>query len=446
MKVDGSLVLPSTQQIMLGISHMDNKIKEYERDLVQLRMERDDLLKKEQQEEAEQLQREEELKKKRELDIAKKYQDCRNVENMRRDEARSRCQQDISTWKATMQSLTAQRNTAVREVQDNMKESLARDVKKMNEEASSVIESIQSSYWAEITSSVQALVLQARGLLESETVTIHELTSKLKACGSDELLSLHDGTNEDESNEIDIFKKNPGLSSIYPLLRDDPQSMSDIVSSVMIENRKRAKESHLDSLSMIPCSSENDSDTAIFSFHDINHSGEYEWTNEHWSRLTRLVTGPENALYTEPSQTALFYESNVEYLQKRHLVREHIRSKKRKLYHRWKELCLECVALQRSQLNTPKDLRGSFIEYSDVPTLNFEAQEQLGVRGNNPYRRPRRVANLGSGPSSIGSDIVRSEYEQEQIIAQLTAQEALEKKIIYGGCSLPRQRCKVEKV
>jgi hypothetical protein len=45
----------------------------------------------------------------------------------------------------------------------------------------------------------------------------------------------------------------------------------------------------------------------------------------------------------------------------------------------------------------------------------------------NPYRRARR-----------GNE-VRSEYEQEQIIAEIAAKEALEKRITFGGTDLPRQ-------
>jgi hypothetical protein len=172
---------------------------------------------------------------------------------------------------------------------------------------------------------------------------------------------------------------------------------------------------------------------------------EHEWSNEHWSQLARLVTGPENALYTEPSEAPLFQEINAEYLRNRELVREHIRSKKRKLHNRWKELSLEYLDLQRSRVNEP-EIAGYATEVMIMdPNCNYETQE-LGVRGNNPYRRPRRVANIGTGSNTIGSDVVRSEYEQEQIIAKLTAQEALEKKIIHGGCTVPRQRCKVEKV
>ena len=68
-------------------------------------------------------------------------------------------------------------------------------------------------------------------------------------------------------------------------------------------------------------------------------------------------------------------------------------------------------------------------------------------RGNaNPYRRPRR-GNGGMTSTSINigvGDVVRSEYEQEQIIAELTAKEAMEKRISTGSCPLPRQQCQLE--
>ena len=41
---------------------------------------------------------------------------------------------------------------------------------------------------------------------------------------------------------------------------------------------------------------------------------------------------------------------------------------------------------------------------------------------------------------------MRSDYEQEQIIAEIAAKEAMEKRIKDGGCSLPRQRGWLENV
>jgi hypothetical protein len=59
---------------------------------------------------------------------------------------------------------------------------------------------------------------------------------------------------------------------------------------------------------------------------------------------------------------------------------------------------------------------------------------ESGRSSNNPYRRARR-----------GNE-VRSEYEQEQIIAEITAKEAMEKRIKHGGSKLPRQICRLERV
>jgi hypothetical protein len=60
--------------------------------------------------------------------------------------------------------------------------------------------------------------------------------------------------------------------------------------------------------------------------------------------------------------------------------------------------------------------------------------EQGGRSTNNPYRRARR-----------GNE-VRSEYEQEQIIAEIAAREAMEKRISHGGSKIPRQECPLERV
>jgi hypothetical protein len=55
----------------------------------------------------------------------------------------------------------------------------------------------------------------------------------------------------------------------------------------------------------------------------------------------------------------------------------------------------------------------------------------LAGRSSNPYRRARGV---------------RSEYEQEQIIAELAAKEAMEKRIAFGGCKPTPQIHTLEKV
>jgi len=69
-----------------------------------------------------------------------------------------------------------------------------------------------------------------------------------------------------------------------------------------------------------------------------------------------------------------------------------------------------------------------------------EAISTPGSRtSSNSCRRPRRVGVTTPG------DVVRSEYEQEQIIAELTAKEAMEKRIAHGGIRTPRQICKLER-
>jgi hypothetical protein len=87
--------------------------------------------------------------------------------------------------------------------------------------------------------------------------------------------------------------------------------------------------------------------------------------------------------------------------------------------------------------------RGGGAESNSNIAGSFGASDTASGRAtNNPYRRARRSAGFQVG----GSDIVRSDYEQEQIIAQLTAQENMEKRIKLGGSDLPRQVCRLERV
>lgn len=417
---------------MLGVSHIDLRIKESERELAQLRTESEELLKKEEEERVQQIQKELERKIKREVEITQKYEKTRKIEHQKRDIDREKYRNELNMLQSSIQDLTSKRNAQASEVQEEFKVSFSREFDQMNALVLIHIQAAHILRWNELAPHIQTFIEQLKFNLEAEISIINETALILKSLGSDDKLCeeyIMTVNESDDDSGVAITSKLEALSS---MLKDEPMLMADVVSSVLLESRKRARQSHLDTLSLIPID-----DTRFTPSED-----EHNWSNENWSLLARSVTGPENALYIEPSEAPLFRETHTQYLQDRELVRDHIRSKKRRLHNRWKELSLEYLNIQRSTVNELPEFVGIATEI----IISDPDAPDLGVRGNNPYRRPRRVANLGTGSNTMGSDVVRSEYEQEQIIAKLTAQEALEKKIIHGGCPLPRQRCQLENV
>jgi hypothetical protein len=267
---------------------------------------------------------------------------------------------------------------------------------------------------------------------------------------------------------------------------DYPGKMSELVGRILAENQMIAKRAHLEVLEAIPYFPDAEGTTS---------SGELSSTakedgaggeitacnydekrilisNEEWSNRARRVTGLINAIYTEPTEVPHYHENNDHFIEIAPLIKECIRRKDKKLKSRWTTLAEHYVLRQtmyNEQTVSTGDVseRGGYFsaagfllggrggEYYDTMN-NMESstsstpnsgnggggasasQANSAVRGNNPYRRPRR----GLAPG----DIVRSDYEQEQIIAEIAAKEAIEKRIKEGGCSLPRQRGWLENV
>jgi hypothetical protein len=215
------------------------------------------------------------------------------------------------------------------------------------------------------------------------------------------------------------------------------QEMRDMISSILAENKRRAEQAQLESLALIPYTPDAGSDSNVK-------------TNEEWANEARLVTGLADALYTEPSESPYYEQNNQIHALIEPLVAEHIRKNQRRLQDRWEELAEEYLVRKaiydktHTHLHKEKHNKGAKVSCM----LGANPSSISGGRGDigggrstsNPYRRARR-----GNPSSSG-DVVRSEYEQEQIIAELTAKEAMEKRIKHGGSKLPRQVCQLEKV
>ena len=255
---------------------------------------------------------------------------------------------------------------------------------------------------------------------------------------------------------------------------DLPGKMSGLVANIIAQNQMIAKRSHMDVLESIAYFPGAEDDDAAMD--DVTTRGNNEnnssISNQAWSNRARRVTGQHDALYTEPTEVPYFHENNEHFMEIAPLIKECIRRKNEKLKSRWTMLA-EHYVLRQMMYNEQTGMTGDMSErgghfsaagsllcsrgasYDAMNTMESSSstpnskngtgggsgsvsQPNPGVRGNNPYRRPRRGISLG--------DVVRSDYEQEQIIAEIAAKEAMEKRIKEGGCALPRQRGWLENV
>ena len=236
----------------------------------------------------------------------------------------------------------------------------------------------------------------------------------------------------------------------------------NLIASIVAANRQTASTAHRDSLVAIPytpmppsfiskAGEDRDGDDGDAVMGDSPDDGgdedEVQRTNEEWSTLARQVTGLADALYTDPTEAPCYHYIEENHAKVGCLVREHVRMKRRKLHNRFVELGSEFVV--RKQLYDENQSKGNVQgPNTEEPALVQEekASAESGRSNSNPYRRARR-GERGSGSLGIGiGDVVRTEYEQEQIIAELAAKEAMEKRIRLGGTLRPRQTLEIEKV
>eukprot|EP00587_Corethron_hystrix_P001376 CAMPEP_0113300698 /NCGR_PEP_ID=MMETSP0010_2-20120614/2217_1 /TAXON_ID=216773 ORGANISM="Corethron hystrix, Strain 308" /NCGR_SAMPLE_ID=MMETSP0010_2 /ASSEMBLY_ACC=CAM_ASM_000155 /LENGTH=1531 /DNA_ID=CAMNT_0000154161 /DNA_START=1784 /DNA_END=6380 /DNA_ORIENTATION=- /assembly_acc=CAM_ASM_000155 len=150
------------------------------------------------------------------------------------------------------------------------------------------------------------------------------------------------------------------------------------------------------------------------------------------SGLARTVSGPANALYLEPMANPLFEHTDECYKKNRHHIMRTVHSQNVVLHNHWEKL----GKIYRYHYKTwdeekRRDLCSSSDEYSKKRKFDDMESDYVGVR--NTHRRPRR---------SNGNDVARSDYDQDQIIKELTAKET---RISKGGSDLPRQRCTLER-
>jgi len=232
---------------------------------------------------------------------------------------------------------------------------------------------------------------------------------------------------------------------------------SDLVKGILAENQCRAKEGHtLCNALGLGCESKLAGAEAEkhLALEQKSYLSRPEWTQQ-----VKLVTGLAKALYHEPTENPFFHKNANRHNQIAMLTKEYIRDKKRKLNKLWTQAAEEYeyrkrkykkhLLLKRRRGKGSGSTRASSLSVSRQSILGgtLPTSSALAVVSNvtssniapgrtssNPYRRARR-----------GNE-VRSEYEQEQIIADLAAKEAMEKRITSGGCVPTKQILPLEHV
>ena len=203
----------------------------------------------------------------------------------------------------------------------------------------------------------------------------------------------------------------------YIKVMDGSVALLTLVEKITLINRKAAAASNESSLGALP-----KEDTVL---NGIDKLPEGFANNAlDWGLACRAVTGPSSALYSEPKKSPVFKSTADDYLELRVEVSKVVKNKQRKLFRRWEELATEYV-----------DKQG---KYEVKRTTEEAKQKALADLRNpvntNPYSkgRPNRRSSAGDtepqggAPSSVVSDFASSEYEQEQIIKQLVAKEAMQ--------------------
>lgn len=410
--VAGEAVLPSKQLIMKAVAGLDLKIKKGQAEVKKIQAELDEMVQAE-EEETRRLEKERQEAEQRRQDAeTKKLEEERKArEEKRLEEHRKKVQVEID-----------ERRRLLEEEQKRAQDALEGQIRQaQNEEQLIRTREIQG----QIEVAAQAFdndIAKAQRALDSATKATSSSEKKMA-----KVVAEYKRSKENEASLPDLEREHE---------KESPE-MRALISRIQEENKRRAEQAHLESLSLIPY------------FPNAESAASGVKTNEQWSNEARAVTGLANALYTEPSESPFFEKNNHTHALIEPIVTEIVRDKQRRLQDVWEDLAEEYLVrkdiydkthtvLHKEKHITPTSHPSIFAKPS--PTSKENASVSGGRSTSNPYRRARR-GNVGNS-----GDVVRSEYEQEQIIAELTAKEAMEKRIKHGGCKLPRQVCQLEKV
>ena len=500
---EGQVLLPSTQDIMKALSGLETQIKRRRSETNQIQREISIVEEKEEHEreqnEREKKEKEQEEEEKRiATKIKQLAEEKRHTEELiiRKElEEKRELKQKKEEEKRLKESQEKQRQRDIMRIEHQKEATVSRDAvlslsKQLDERKINVLAQMEKACVDEVNNVTQGCekqmdkamlqVEETKKMVEQMDTSFKDLQAKIiktTVGANDEKLlaenlakqSIEESSNlaqdrmdQDQSEySLNIFSQlSSRLITLLQHTKDEPEEMKSLVSSIQKKNLKCANESHFESLSSIPYTpipengniTSNLSPPCLVSEQHVSEDEIMEKSNEKWAHMTREISGPGDALFSELTEIPYFKEHMKNHKSLKLLVSEHVKAKNQKLFKRWEILGHEYTLRQQlySNKDADKKLRSTKIDCIKAPNfkkeLTSDSRSDVGTSrvGTNAYRRTRRGA-FGSSQTSA-SDIVRSEYEQEQIIAELTAKDALEKRITQGASKLPRQRCQIEKV
>jgi len=410
----GQSQLPAQHQIMAAVTQIESQIKQTQSMLEAAQEEHKQGL------EEEARQQEQEQKRLEE----KEAQDRLEEEERRSDEERLEEELKIREFQETMDQRKQTFDTARKDFDASTQQMIQDNAKTLKEgfDLDSQIAKSQEEFEKDIS--------KARNSMEKAKSNSLLVDMRLAAATSEYDKLIAESKPNDGSDTHRTIKQGSEVTSL--------------VESIMSENARKAQQAQALAFAM---ASENDDDFD-------NRSGPKDPTCgksfDEWAVLMKQVTGFGDALFADPSQTPYFHQNERTHSLIAPSVKEYVRHYQRKLTEQWTVLAEEYEVRKRlyekQQRKLAKKARSASVSVSRRSIMAGDTESssagidrsnilESGSRNsNNPYRRARR-----------GNE-VRSEYEQEQIIAELAAKEAMEKRITHGGCKLPHQRSCLERV
>jgi hypothetical protein len=412
---------------MSAVTEIEKLLKESQKECESFSEEKKEALREE----------EEELRQDAERAVEEAKQ--RNIERQRKVEERKRQEEELKA--SGLQKTIEESKELLLEAKKKLEEELEEEISQAKEDEKKRCYEEMESQISQAAESFDKDIAKARRDLEKAKSVAQKVEAKAASVESDYKSLL-------ESEEADDGKKQKDS------VLGGPSITTDLVASITAENKRRAAEAQIMSLSMVcdDLQPEMEAYSATQELLESSTDPKHNKTFEEWSIMTKQVTGLTDALYTEPSESPYFQQNERTHALIGPTVKEYVRDKQTRLLDHWTLLAEEYEVRKRLYEKQQKKLarkgnqRGSISIAGRKSILgNKESSQRTGLerggnilestaRSNNPYRRARR-----------GNE-VRSEYEQEQIIAEIAAKEAMEKRITHGGSKLPRQICRLERV
>ena len=415
--------LPTKQQIMTAVTELEKMIKETQKAMEDASKEIEDVRGEE----------EEEFRKEKEQFEARESQRAAEREKKVTEQK----QEEENLKKIGLQKAIEDSKGLVLDARKKLQEELVDQISQAKDDEKTRCYEDMESQMSTATSAFDKEITRARRDLEKAKTAAQTIESNVGAVATQYKALME---TKDDKMQRQRAREGGALSSV-----------AGVVSSITAENKRKAAEAQMLSLSML-CGNQQ-TDPKPSNMTSETQDPLYGKCFEEWNVLTKRVTGLSDALYSEPAESP-YYKHN----EKTHgaigpCVKEYIRDKQRRLLNQWTELAEEYEVRKRlyekqQKKLTKKSQRGSVTVSGRKSILGNKNEGERPVfdradgilepssreRSNNPYRRARR-----------GNE-VRSEYEQDLIIAEIAAKEAMEKRIAHGSSKVPRQLCRLERV